>query len=122
MAHHWVATTDPFDLHCPATHYKIRCHPQTLPSPPTQWLVYVIPHDTDQPVLIDTIWGLTWTPGEEKTFTLPHMMAGKGYYFAQMRSSASSNALQIAGFSIYRDSDEVLTDSVEKVGIHYSDG
>ena len=118
MADHWVATIDPFEPTLPAaTHYKIRCHPTDATLAPTQWLVYVIPHNTeDPPVLIDTISGLTWTAGEEKTFTLPTHDAGQRYYFAQMRSSASSNALQIAGFSIYRDSDEVLTDSVEKVG------
>jgi len=118
MAHHWVATTDSFEPTLPAaTHYKIRCHPTDTTLAPTQWLVYVIPYITeDPPVLIDTITGLTWTAGEEKTFTLPAHDAGQRYYFAQMRSSVSSNALQIAGFSIYRDSDEVLTDSVEKAG------
>ncbi|MFA7122200.1 MAG: hypothetical protein WC277_12020, partial [Bacilli bacterium] len=118
MAHHWVATTDPFEPTLPAaTHYKIRCHPTDTTLAPTQWLVYVIPYITeDPPVLIDTITGLTWTAGEEKTFTLPAHDAGQRYYFAQMRSSESSNALQIAGFSIYRDSDEVFTDSVEKAG------
>lgn len=118
MAHHWVSTLDPFEPTLPAaTHYKIRCHPTDTTLAPTQWLVYVIPYDSeDPPVLIDTITGQTWTAGEEKTFTLPTHDAGQRYYFAQMRSSVSSNALQIAGFSIYRDSDEVITDSVEKAG------